>query len=430
TALKSQPLGAMGAPDMAVGAPDMAGPMAEWGGMPGGGLTRGLSPPFNHYALSNGVVSGEFFKQLAEFKFPVDGMLARAVNAALFRCAAAEDCARGGFAGRVAEPDDLARLSKHEKHQELLAEAQLDPSTTESLRGQLTIDALGPPLQNNDKAMIKGEGAEGKGKGATGKKGALTTTPEEFIYQLDGNSGVGPTQPSEDVASSPAGAAHFAQHAGGGEASGLGQTAALNKGIVVGAHLWLRRPLQEVAELFVTGGGREFMVNPPCCDAVNDEDCIALEVKGAICAALNAPRRKCGTQRARPMKRLTGQRRQSRGSITCYVAAPASRSVAPQTKGASACPPRALEASVAVDGAPKMFAMPSPPTDEFISQCWRLCAVSDRAKCICELAAIAVTANRLMIGDEMTGPMIDVAIPRAANFKTAAENEELSSRCT
>eukprot|EP00959_Pyramimonas_sp_CCMP1952_P454742 9470410-Pyramimonas_sp.AAC.1 len=56
----------------------------------------------------------------------------------------------------------------------------------------------------------------------------------------------------------------------------------------------------------------------------------------------------------------------------CYVAVPGARPVVPQTKDVAACPPGALEVSAPLDGAPKMFIMPSPPTDEFARQYWRL----------------------------------------------------------
>ncbi|CAK0870316.1 unnamed protein product [Prorocentrum cordatum] len=471
--LKSQPPRAMDIPDM-------VDYIIKWGGMPSGGLIKELAPLLNHYVPSDRVVSGLFFKLLAELKFPIDCMPAHAVNAVLFRHAAAEDCVRDGFAGYVTKPD-LATLSKPDKRQAvtqangalmrakaMLEEVELDPSVKESLKGQLMIDVVDFLMEKKDKANIKGTSSDGKGKDATGKKG-LVAILEEFIAKLDGNPGDGPTHPSEDGAASSALAANFAQYTGGGEASGLGQTTALNKDIVVGAHLRLRKPsegtplamvdiwkitdisgngtvtfknlkfdgtldddsiaskpLQEVEELFQTCKTTGFMANYPNCDAANDKDCITFELKGMIFAALNALRRKHGAQHARPMKKpVRAVLATKELGIGCYVAVPGTRSVVPQTKDVAACPPRALEVSAPVDGAPKMFIMPSPPTDEFVSQCWCLRVESDRAKCNCELTMLTVKAKRPVVGEKMTGPTIDITIPCATNFKKVAEHEEL-----
>eukprot|EP00959_Pyramimonas_sp_CCMP1952_P086881 1817561-Pyramimonas_sp.AAC.1 len=64
----------------------------KWGGMPSGGLIKELAPLLNHCVPSDRAVSGLFFKQLAELKFPIDCAPAHVVNAVLFRHAAAEDC--------------------------------------------------------------------------------------------------------------------------------------------------------------------------------------------------------------------------------------------------------------------------------------------------------------------------------------------------
>ncbi|CAK0863772.1 unnamed protein product [Prorocentrum cordatum] len=470
--LKSQPPRAMDIPDM-------VDYIIKWGGMPSGGLIEELAPLLNHYVPSDRVVSGLFFKQLAELKFPTGCMPAHVVNAVLFRHAAAEDCVRDGFAGYVTKPD-LAMLSKPDKRQAvtqangalmrakaMLEEVELDPSVKESLKGQLMIDVVDFLMDKQDKAKIKGAGSDGKGKDATGKKG-LVAILEEFIAKLDGNPGDGPTHPSEDGAASSALAANFVQYTDGGEASGLGQTTALNKDIVVGAHLRLRKPsegtplamvdiwkiadvsgngtvtfknlkfdgtldgdsitskpLQEVEELFQTCKAREFMANYPHCDAVNDKDCITFELKSMIFAALNALHRKHGVQRARPMKKpVRAVLATKELGIGCYVAAPGTRSVVPQTKDVAACPPRALEVSAPVDGAPKMFIMPSPPADEFVSQYWCLSVESDRAKCNCELTMLTAKAKRPVVGEKMTGPTIDITIPCATNFKKVAEHEE------
>ena len=473
--LKSQPPRAMDVPDM-------VDYIIKWGGMPSGGMIKELSPLLNHYVPSDRVVSGSFFKQLAELKFPIDCMPAHVVNAVLFRHAAAEDCVRDGFAGYVTKPD-LAMLLKPDKRKAvteangalmrakaMLEEAGLDPSVKESLKGQLMIDVVDFLMEKKkDKAKIKGTGSDGKGKDATEKKVTLTTILEEFIAKLDGNSGAGPTHPSKDAAASSAGAANFVQYTDGGEASGLGQTTALNKDIVVDAHLRLRKPsegvplamqdiwkitdvsgngtvtfktlkfdgtldedsitskpLHEVEEMFHTCKGREFMANYPNCDAANDKDCITFELKGMIFAALNALHRKHGVQHARPMKKPVRAVLATKELDTgCYVAVPGTRSIVPQTKDVVACPPRALEVSAPMGGAPKMFIMPSPPTDEFVSQYWCLRAESDKAKCNCELTMLTVKAKRPMVCDKMTGPTIDIAIPCATNFKKVAEHEEL-----
>ncbi|CAK0857291.1 unnamed protein product [Prorocentrum cordatum] len=458
--LKSQPPRAMDIPDM-------VDYIIKWGGMPSGGLIKELAPLLNHYVPSDRVVSGLFFKQLAELKFPID-CPAHVVNAVLFRHAAAEDCVRDGFAGYVTKPD-LAMLSKPDKRQAVTqANGALMRAKAMLEEGQLMIDVVDFLMEKKDKAKIKGAGSDGKGKDATGKKG-LVAILEEFIAKLDGNPGDGPTHPSEYGAASSALAANFAQSTDGGEASGLGQTTALNKDIVVDAHLGLRKPsegtplamvdiwkitdvsgngivtfknlkfdgaldddsitskpLQEVEELFQTCKAREFMANYPHCDAVNDKDCITFELEGKIFAALNALRRKRGVQHARPMQTPARAVLATKElGIGCYAAVPGTRSVVPQTKGVAACPPKALEVSAPVDGAPKMFVMPSPPTDEFVSQYWCLRVESDRAKCNCELTMLAVKAKRPVVGEKMTGPTIDITIPCATNFKKVAEHEEL-----
>ncbi|CAK0910872.1 unnamed protein product [Prorocentrum cordatum] len=447
-ALKSQPPRAMDIPDMVYY-------IIKWGGMPSGGLIKELAPLLNHCAPPDRVVSGLFFKQLAELKFPIDCMPAHVVNAVLFRHAAAEDCARDGFAGCVTKPD-LAMLSKPDKRQAvtqangalmrakaMLEEVELDPSVKESLKGQL---------------MIDGTSSDGKGKDATGKKG-LVAILEEFTAKLDGNPGDGPTHPSEDGAASSALATNFAQYTDGGEASGLGHTTARNKDIppegtpLAMVDIWkitdvsgngtvtfknlkfdgtldddstTSKPLQEVEELFQTCKARKFMANYPNCDAVNDKDCITFELKGMIFAALNALHRKLGVQHARPMKKpVRAVLATKELGIGCYVAVPGTRSVVPQTKDVAACPPRALEVSAPVDGAPKMFIMPSPPTDEFAGQYWCLRVESDRAKCNCELTVLTVKAKRPVVGEKMSGPTVDITIPCATNFKKVAEHEEL-----
>eukprot|EP00959_Pyramimonas_sp_CCMP1952_P186341 3896620-Pyramimonas_sp.AAC.1 len=53
-------------PPRAMGIPDMVDYIIKWGGMPSGGLIKELSPLLNHYVPSDRVMSGLFFKQLAE----------------------------------------------------------------------------------------------------------------------------------------------------------------------------------------------------------------------------------------------------------------------------------------------------------------------------------------------------------------------------
>ncbi|CAK0886599.1 unnamed protein product [Prorocentrum cordatum] len=467
--LKSQP-------PRAVDVPDMVECVKKWGGMPSGGLIKELTPLLNHFVPSDRVVSGSMFKALADLKFPIGAMPAHVINAVLFRHAASEDNVCDGFARNVTSKD-LATLSKPEKRatvmkangalmraKEMLAESSMDPAAVEATKGDLMIEIVDFLLERNkDKGKGKGVGKD-KGKQPT----SLQTILEKFVSKV--GEGAAAMQLPTDVAESPSasGGANFVQYTEGGETSGLGKTTALNKDITEGVHLQFRKPragvsaamqdmwkivdvsdggvvsfkmvkpdgtiddttisktLSEIEETYKTCKAKEFVGGYPGNDAANDKDVANHEFKGMVFGALNALLRKYGVQSALPMKRPCRAVLASKAfGVGCYVAVPASRSIAPQSEAIKTCPPKAIEVAIPVDGAPKMFIMPAPPTDEFTCQFWCMRVESDKSLCNCELKEFSVRGRRPVVGDRSVSPNIDIVILCATNFKKVAAYDEL-----
>ena len=441
---------------------DMVDYIAKWGGLPSGMLIKELSELSNLFVDPERVVSGQFFKHLAELAVPPSKVPGDFVNAVVFVHAKSDVNVQDGIARYISKGDvaDLVKTTAKldrvmcanvmiGRFRKTLAAADITPRQRLQLMSRVKEAIVESTMQRKSRA----------------EKRDLDAVAKDFATEIAdaarGDHGLGAPSASTTVESDPV--SRVVTYTDDGAASAVGRTVVAMRGFSAGDFVkkrkesnWCQFQIKAIAdngdvdlnpvdrhdgvvkhdelvtvardkfmtEWHETAAKIEVVTNYPGNDAAKSKALPEYTMKKTIATCVQP----LVKQYPAPSVRIFSAPEKTVIALSDYDDA-GSLVLVPATMNVGAKDPKAVPLLRAVEatvgGAPSGFLLLPYSSKEFDSPMWHVKLLHDREECNLELVPKDVYAKPASTKDRSTNPALVVGVPCAVNFVPIKKNTEL-----
>lgn len=440
--------------------PDMVAFVKVYGGMPSGVFIKSLSYLVKHFMPDGRIVSGAFFKMMADvhMKFSTNDQPAHLINAMVL-VHACNDFNQDGFARYITKVDVGQVTNPKQKHvvkeaNDLLSRAMKLYNFERDSKERLTPYYM--LCSDLIDVVCKHGKSDEQGKDLTCNHCAAMfskrATPEGITDTLQSNMSSITPKPCTNAIT-------YDEH---GNVDALGRQTLTNKGFKVNQFVVKKKESKtaqyKIVDIFGDGSVQlrnvsiagvlseeatnvdmdtfistyitvvdiEFVKEYPNIDASFSKLFEDLMYKGVITIALKEAMRKFPCPDARIMIKPTkGVYLNKDYKASEYVIAPATTKITIERRAEVECPDKAVVATCSVLMSPRVFLCPDGPTEHFAAQFWSVTDNDDEAKCNCKFVSKVFKFRAPSDEKQNRNEVIEITIPVIENFKDVTKDDEI-----